>query len=488
MSALSMKEISAPKAKVYVLNPDGTQPLEMVQITSLKYEQVLNDVGQLRMSVLLTPQSQGAFIDVHPDASVPIVVQVAGMETVWFATHVEEEYGDAAPQINVIAVSPEKFLEAMYCWPNPLAPPEAQVSKRDIAVGPIAHIVKKQILRPNLARLTVRTLGGSVHHVAPVTKRDDYTRHTIIQMKMDQSLELIKSLLDPEGLTLTCRLYVPGRGDEPPKLHNPKKACLVWDVVQRAQLPSGGLFILGILKTQADFWKDVWNTITDYSLKGVGASSEAVDYWGKPQLMVRKHQYDSLLVETVKPTASVYTVGGNSPEWLNKMLATGLGTLMNMAAGPLGIFLDTSALNNVLDDRFMAYHSFTDFARLKRMGPFGMMETFKPSTGLSVDAVMMLKQQQYKTRATRSHEFTLSPSAGMVPGRDFEIGSMLALELPGDRYVVAFVQAIKYEWTNKSAPEVTVQVSDRPRRDPFEGLLRQFSSIAALVNKVALAE
>lgn len=485
---MTMKEISAPRARVFALSPDGSTTIELVQLTSIEYETLMNDVGQLKLSMALTPQAKGMFVDIHPDTAVPIIVQAGAMETIWFTTHVVEDYDGPAPEISVVAVSPEKFLETLYCWPVPEMAPEFQVVKHVFAAGPIAHIVKERILRQNINRLTVRTLGFSHHRVAPLKKADGYTRSTTIEFKMTQALELCKSLMDPEGITLTCRLYLPGRGQEPPPLHPKNKACLIWDVEQRAQLPDGNLFLQGIGKSIEQFWRDVWNTVSDYTFKGVGASRDAVEYWGKPQLMVRKNQYDSLRVETAKPTGAVYTVGGHSPDWLNKIVAMGVGTLLNMATAGLGVMLNTNAFADVLDDRFFSYHSFTDFARLKRMGSFGFVETFKPSTGLSFDAVMMLKQSQYKTRATKSHEFVLSPSAGLVPGRDFKIGTMAALELPGDRYVVAFVQSIKYSWTTSSAPEITVQVADKPVRDPFDGLMRQFSALASFVNKVALLD
>ena len=117
-----------------------------------------------------------------------------------------------------------------------------------------------------------------------------------------------------------------------------------------------------------------------------------------------------------------------------------------------------------------------------------MMETFSPSVGLTFDAMTLMRQQQLKTRSTRSHEFTLLPNVGLAPGVDYQIGSMLALELPGERYVVAFVTSIKYKWTTTSAPEVIVQVADKPKRDPVDAVLRQFTGIAALINKVALLE
>ena len=483
-----LKAVAAPRAKVFALNPEGTMPIQLTGLRRVSFDQLLNDVGQLKMEFELTEVVLRVLVQAHPDAAVPIVIQVGGREMVWLTTHIEEDYSTPAPVVSVIAVSPEKYLEGLFTWPDPYLPPETQVSKVLVRVGPIAWLVKNEILRANLTRVKMRTLGSAAHVVAKTVDADNYTRWTIISSKMGQSLDLVRSLLDPEGLTLTATLYLPGRGQPVPDGHDGRKPAIVWDVKQRAEIPSGGLFLAGLARSFGDFWKDVWGVLSDHSGQGVPATSNAVDYWGKPQLLIRKHQVAELRVETTKPTATMYTVGGQSPEWLNKLLTSLLGTLLNMASGGLGIMLDTSALDSVLDDRFMSYHSYTDITRRARTGPFGMIETFTPSVGLSVDAVMMLKQAQYKSRATRVHEAVLHPSAGLVPGRDFEIGSMVALELPGDRYVVSFVAGIKYEWSVDAAPMVTVQISDRPKRDPLEAVMRQMTGLATAINKAALLD
>lgn len=483
MDTRALRRVSAPEAKVFVLNIDGTKVTRLTKIVSIEYELVLNDVGQLRLECELNETSKAVFVDAHPDASIPVVVQCGDMETVWFATHVVEDYDQVYPLVRVVAVSPEKFLEGVFTWPNPHEIAELQVSKRSIKVGPVADVVKMNILEPNLDRMQ---LGNKrrVHWVAPPAAADMYTRWVTVTLKMNQSLDLIRGLLDAEGLTLTAELYLPGRGQAKPKWHTEDRPAIIWDVKQRAEIPSGGLFLRGLARSIADFWEDVWATIAT----STSQAANSVEYWGKPQLMIRRHQYASLEVETVKPTAWRYTVGGQSPEWLNSLIQMGIGTLINVISGGLGVLLNSSAVADIGDNRIMSYHSFPDLARKKRMGPFGMMETFTPSTGLTLDAVSMMKQQQLKTRSQRSHEFTLLPNVGLAPGVDYKLGSMLALELPGDRYVVAFVTALKYKWTTSSAPEVTVQVADKPRRDPFDSIMRQFTGIAALINKVALLE
>lgn len=478
-----MRQVSAPEAKVFVLTPDGSRVTRLTKVMSVEYEVVLNDVGQLRLECELNETSKAVFLDVHPDASIPVIVQTGDMETVWFTTHVVEDYDQVYPSVQVVAVSPEKFLEGMFAWPNPHMPAEMQVSKEAVRVGPIATVVKMYLLEPNFDRMQ---LGNSrrVHWVAPPTLADDYTRHVAVTMKMNQSLEFIKSLMDAEGLTLTAELYLPGRGQRKPPWHKEDRPAVIWDVKQRAEIPSGGLFLRGLARSVADFWKDVWATIAT----STSQAANSVEYWGEPQLMIRREQYASLRIETVKPTAWRYTVGGQSPQWLNMLVQMGITTMLNVVSGGLGVVMGSGALAEVGKNRIMSYHSFPDLARKARMGPFGMMETFTPSTGLTVDAVTEMKQAQLKSRSTRSHEFVLQPTVGLAPGVDYQIGSMLALELPGDRYVVAFVTSIKYKWTVSSAPEVTVQVADKPRRDPLDAIMRQFTGIAAVINKVALLE
>lgn len=481
MDMQRMRDVSSPQAQVFVLNPEGTRATRLTRLVSIEFDQYLNDVGQLKLECELNETSQMVLVDAHPDASIPVIVQVGSLETVWFTTHVIENYDGPRPTVQVVAVSPEKFLETLFAWPDPIMPAEAQISKHGVRFGPVAHVVKTALLGENFFRM-LKVDWHSVHTVAPIVKADDYTPWVTVSTKMNNELDLIRSLLDNAHLTLTATLYLPGRGQTPPKGKDASRPWLVWDVVQRAEIPSGGLFLRGLMRSVADFWKDVWATVAN----STSQSANSVEYWGKPQLMVRRHQYASLRIETVKPTAWRYTVGGQAPEWLNSLIQMGVGTAINVASGGLGIVMNSSALAEMAKNRVMTYHSYPDWARRKRMGPFAMMETFTPSVGLSADALIAMKQAQLKSRSSRAHEFVINPVVGLAPGVDFQIGSMLALELPGDRYVVAFVTSFQYRWTTSSAPELTVQVADKPRRDPLDGAMRQLTGLATLINKAAL--
>ncbi len=49
MDTRALRRVSAPEAKVFVLNIDGTKVTRLTKIVSIEYELMLNDVGQLRL-------------------------------------------------------------------------------------------------------------------------------------------------------------------------------------------------------------------------------------------------------------------------------------------------------------------------------------------------------------------------------------------------------------------------------------------------------
>ena len=476
---------TAPRPRVFALNSRGANPVELAEVLDLSFDVVLNDVGKVRVELPMNPVNEALFADAHPDASIPLVIQVGALETVWFVTHVDENVSWEGSSITLNGVSPERHLQSLYGWPNPRLLPEFQISKIKLAVGPVARLIKEQLLAPNFKRMGKKT-KGQVHYVAPTKSADNYSRSTIIGIQMNEVLDLVRNLIDTDGLTLCYEAYLPGRGQTPPPGHDPNRMALIWDIQQRAELPPGGLLWEGIIKSVKDFWKDTWDTLTGFT--DYDAENKAVDYWGKPQFMLRRNQYRDAHITTVKPTGSTYTVGGKSQEWFNDLLSAGLKAIFQMIPPPFNILLDLAGLDDILDDRLMAYHSFDDWSRRERMGPLGFFETFSPSIGLSLDAIMLMRQAQYKTRATRSHEVSLGGAMPFESSALLQVGSMIALELPRDRYAVSFVTEVHYDWSTTNDSQLEFQISDRPRRDPQESVLKALQGLATLVNKATLTE
>ncbi|MBU5654532.1 hypothetical protein KPA07_06345 [Corynebacterium aurimucosum] len=481
----TFRRATAPRPRVFALNSRGANPVELAEVLDISFDVILNDVGKVKVELPLNSVNAALFADAHPDASIPLVIQVGALETVWFVTHVDENISWGEDSITLNGVSPERHLQSLYGWPNPRLLPEFQISKIKLAAGPVARLIKEQLLAPNFKRMAKKT-KGRVHYVAPTKPEDNYTRTTIIGVQMNEVLELVRSLIDTDGLTLSYEAYLPGRGQTPPPGHDPNRMALVWDIQQRAELPPGGLLWEGIIKSVTDFWKDTWDTLTGFT--DYDAENKAVDYWGKPQFMLRRNQYRDVHITTVKPTGSTYTVGGKSQDWFNDLLSSGLKAIFMMAPPPFNILLNLSGLDDIFDDRLMAYHSFDDWSRRERMGPLGFFETFSPSIGLSLDAVMLMRQAQYKTRATRSHEVALGGAMPFESAALLKVGSMIALELPRDRYAVSFVTEIHYDWSTANDSQLEFQISDRPRRDPQESVLKTLQGLATLINKATLTE
>lgn len=481
----TFRRATAPRPRVYALNSRGANPVELAEVWDVSFDVILNDVGKVKVELPLNSLTAALFADAHPDVSIPLVIQVGELETVWFVTHVDESISAEGDVLTLNGVSPERHLQSLYGWPNPKLLPEFQISKIKVASGPVARLVKEQLLAPNFKRMGKKT-NGQLHYVAPTSAADNYSRMTIIGIKMNEALELVRNLIDTDGLTLVYEVYLPGRGQTPPPGHDPDRMALVWDIQQRAELPPGGLLWEGIIKSVSDFWKETWDTLTGFT--DYNAENQAVDYWGKPQFILRRDQYRDAHITTVKPTGSTYTVGGKSQDWFNDVLSAGFKAIFQLLPPPINLILDLAGLDDILEDRLMAYHSFDDWSRRERMGPLGFFETFSPSIGLSLDAVMLMRQAQYKTRATRSHEVSLSGAMSFESASLLRVGSMIALELPRDRYAVSFVTEVHYDWSVQGDSELAFQISDRPRRDPQESVLKALQGLSTLVNKLTLTE
>ena len=478
--AADVHDAAVPAARLFLFNREMTQHIPVNRIISWEFEQILNETGQMRVVIPADPDYLAVTADVHPDAAIPMVAMIGEHATCWFVTHVTEIYEAGDDVLELSLVSAEAHLEHMYTWMDALLPAEAQVTKVKIAMGPVAVIVKHEILKPNFERFS-----NSPHRVKALSLADGHTRHTMVTMQMDQAFEVIKTLLDVEGLTVEARPHVPGLTEVPGFGDQP---CLVWDVVQRAQLPHHGLIIMGVIRSVGALWDDVWRTLTGFYRADDALAQNSHRYWGQPQYVIRKEMVQRYEITTQKPTAYRATVGGKSPEWLNNILSMGIRALIEKAVPGLGIVLDVTGLDEILDNRIGAYHSWKDSPRYERMGRFGFFEEFRAGTGLTLEAFFALREIQWKTRSTKTYTAEIEPGDAFAVGRELVCGQMVALELPRDRAIVAFVTRIKFRWDAGTDPYLEVHIGERPKRDPQDAVVRRLRSLSLVANKLMLLD
>ena len=83
---------------------------------------------------------------------------------------------------------------------------------------------------------------------------------------------------------------------------------------------------------------------------------------------------------------------------------------------------------------------------------------------------------------------SLGSASSFAPGELLNVGSMIALELPEDRYAVSFVTEVDYKWSVSGDADLQFQLADRPRRDPQESMMKALTGLSTLINKASLAE
>lgn len=473
-----------------------------------RYRRKWNQVGSIRLAFRPDDRTREAFSEVHPDAAIPIVTVDNGKRLVWFVTNVDEFWSRDDADITVNAVSPEKFLEHVRLWSDPLLPAEAQVSREQIAIGPVATVVKFFWLGPNLSRLQgnfwklpdgnlldprswnpiAQTM--SPHLVAP-TIRQDASKWTALTVAFDEALDSISDLLSSHGLTLTTRLYLHGVDEQPFPLMPLTRTTLIWDVEERADAPAVGALVAGVGRTISDLVQSIGNVVTAPIISpSANNEREYKDFWARPKMVIRQGEYESCRTITEKPSASTYTVGGRAPEWLNKLIQSGVKSAMLAASGPWSVVmqqpLDIGAFEAVVDDRVATYHSFYDRARATRAGRWRFHESFKGSTtALTLSAVSEILMMQWKSKSNRGYEVELSAGYPLIPGVDYDIGDYIAVETPDGNTFLAYVTVIEREMRENGDVVYTVTISEKPVNSPSERLLSHGRSVANIVNKVA---
>lgn len=480
-------DAASPRPRITILSHHAQPVYRVALIHELDIDDVLNDMGQLSLALPADEEVFGVTAGVHPDAAIPVIVELPGWDSIWFCTHVGETYEAGAGEIVLHCVSPEKHLESLYGWSNPHLAAELQVSKIDIEGGPVAKLVKEEVLAPQFARQG-RKVGWQIHHVMPTVDEDMFTRFTMVGLNFENVLDVVSDLIDSDGLTLVARPYIHGKHDQPWEGADFTRSAVIWDIEQRAKLPEGGFIWRGAIQSASDFWTSFWSTLTGIYEENEEGVEGAVNYWGQPQLLIRSEQIEHIEVTTSKPTANTFTLGGNSPDWLNKGLSMGISAILAGLAPIVGFAVDILGLDGVLDDRLLAYHSVHDRQRSNRQGPFGFFESFMPSVGLSLDALMKVRAMQYRTQSNRSYDIEITPGDALAVGRELRKGAMAAVELPFGRVAVAFVSRIRYTYSDREDGRYTVQIADRPRRAPDEAVYRALSNVAMLANKVLLTE
>lgn len=400
-----------------------------------------------------------------------------------------------------------RYVELITCRASPGSPLVAQLKFRDFRAGDSLRTLKEYLL-VNLMRdfqpgaifggwsLWDASRWANVNPdlwPAMVNPVHDTTTSvwTVLDARFDSAADLFADTLKAAGLMLTVDLWLPG-DPQPAPSHVTLRMPTFWIDIKSRQFDTSTTgtpidFLRGLVRT---FDKE--NNSPRIGLGDTPATAAERLPWvvWRPEDMAGSQ----MTLTAVKSEIWRGTVGGKSPEIMNKMIAGGSKALFQgLAAGlsaifpffsPLivaaGVFLG-EAIGASLQDKLFAWQEFSDSVRKEAHGRFGYRDVV-----VSGDAWTLSAWQQGFSM--------LRAGAGMVSA-EFEGGDDLAYQWgahyrAGDQQGILFqglvlatyVSEVKRSWLPDQGWRTRVTLGDPQARESVADV--QQRSAKAIKNKV----
>lgn len=400
-----------------------------------------------------------------------------------------------------------RYVELITCRASPGAPLVAQLKHRDFRAGDSLRTIK-EFLHVNLQRdfqPGAVSGGWSIWdqgrwaNVRPdlwpamVNPIHDTTTSvwTVLDARFDSAAELFADTLSAAGLMLTVDLWLPG-DPQPAPSHVTLRMPTFWIDVKARQFDTSTTgtpvdFLRGLVRTF-----DRENNAPRIGLGGTPATAADRLPWvvWRPEDMAGSR----MTLTAVKSEIWRGTVGGKSPEIMNKMIAGGSKALFQgLAAGlamvfppfaPLivaaGVFLG-EAIGSSLQDKLFAWQEFSDAIRKEAHGRFGYRDTVVSGDAWTLSAwqqgFSMLRAGAGKVSA----EFEGGDNLAYEWGRDFRAGDQQGILFEGV-ILATYVSKVKRTWTPARGWRTAVTLGDPHARESVADV--QQRSAQAIKNKV----
>lgn len=503
-----------PKAHVRMM----TKHMEVAAICTdyreLKFSDKMNAAGSLQLKLPYSEKWIEAIADIDVDEVIPIIVDLPGYQTVWFVTdsyEVEDE--DGSEWIEVVAINDWEYMNRMVFWASPGAPASFQLPKEWVGIGSAISLLKYWFILPNLARLQAPFYGfpdGDLLSlktwnilrnaqwpimVKPTSIIHDTSPIVALSTRFDVAGAAVGDILKTEGLQLVTEIYIHGESEQPfPDIMILDRTTIIIDIVQKADLRAfTGTFVDGIIRSGLEILDSGLSWLAYPILSQDDYSDYFQTLFGtlpyKPWIVFHKGTTRSSRVGKHKPMASRATVGGHSPEWVNKLAVAASNTLLGLLGTAIGIpGLGVGILEDEVKNVAMAFHTWEDQARAKRSGPWRFREVFKEaSSGLSLNALAAIKTALWENRGYLSHEISVTNGRPFYLGLHIGLGDPCGYEKRGKIHT-DYVYGIDYEDTPGVRGHVVMQIGDGTRDlDPGALALGKIRTFGSALSKMALA-
>lgn len=412
-------------------------------------------------------------------------------------------------RITIEGKSLYRYVEKIACRADPASPLIAQLRYRDFRAGDSLRVIKEYLLVNLMRDFQPRAITGwdlwsstAWRAVSPTlwpaivnpVHKSTSTQATVLDARFDMAADLFKETLNAAGLMLTVNLWLEG-DKQPAQSHMTLSApTLLIDVVPRqfdTSTTGGALDVLrGVVRS---FDRD--RNAPKLGLGDTPSTASGLLPW----VVWRPEDMAGITSEftVVKSEDWHVTVGGRSPEVLNKFMAAGTKSLFQGLAAALsaafppfapliaaaGAFLG-DVVGASLKDKLFAWNEFTDAVRREAHGRFAYRDAVGSGDGWTLSAWQQGFQMLAQGAGMVSVGFQSSGASPYEWGRDFRAGDQQGLLHRGVLFAT-YVHSVtlKYQVGKGWSEELTLG-DPRARESFVRGATRSIKGVKNAVDRV----
>lgn len=412
--------------------------------------------------------------------------------------------------MKIEAVSLHRYASHITFRADPGAPLIAQLKYRDIRGGDSLRTIKEAFL-VNLMRefqpgaVTGWDLWAPASWQNVVASRwpcivnpinqSTTTAATILDFRFDSGFEAVKETLNAAGLLLTLDLWLEGDPQPFPNHTILTMPTIVLDVVPRQfdTSTSGhvGDLLKGIIR-QYD---------TNANAPRIGLADTNSTAAGVPAWVVWRPEHMAAVTSEFTIAKSELwhvTVGGRSPEALNKLVGSGakavFGGIGAALAGAIPVFgglIHAAAIflgevvGDGLKDKLFAWQAFHDSKRRDAHGRFAFRDSVGAGDGWTLSAFQQGFQMLAQGAGGISVGFRVDGRAPFEWGRDYRAGDQQGVVHRGIVFATFVSKTVIGQKRGDRKLRETVELGDpRVREDPVAVLNRSIVSVKNAVDRV----
>lgn len=412
-------------------------------------------------------------------------------ERLVFRVHrITDHISDKGPgTVTVEAKSLYRYIESIALRSSPSSPLIAQLSYRDFRAGDSLRVIKEFLLVNLMRDFQPRAISGwnlwtgwaDVNPdlwpaIVNPLHQSTSTQWTVLDARFDLAASFFKETLDAAGLMLTIDLWLPGDAQPAPS-HVELRLPTLWiDVVPRQ-------FDTSTTGTALDFFNGLVRTFDqENNSPQIGLGDQPATHAGVlPWVVWRPEHMHSVTSDftVVKSEFAHVTVGGRSPEIINKMIGAGSKALFDGLAaalamaipvfGPLivaaGSFLgELSAA--ALRDKLFAWNSFENSVRKAAHGRFAYRDQVGSGDGWTLSALQQGFSMLQQGAGMISIGFTVDGQTAYQWGEHYRAGDQQGLVHRGIMFAT-YVSSATLSWQEGAGWSQSVTLGDPRARESF---------------------